>query len=657
LSAPSQKERRKKGVKAMKKITTEIRKVGILFAAAACLLFTAYCLPAAASSVADPMSIGVGARALGMGRAYVGVAEGGDALFMNPAGLALSSSPKLTSMYTSLMGDVNYAVVGGVYPYGDKAAIGAGIINSSVSDIMITDSDGTIRPDEGNWGSNILFLSAGTRLNVLPPFRNFNENILVGGSFKYYSMGGSGANDVIDAEDSSGNAYSADIGILYPATNYLTLGLNLQNVLSSKVNRSTGVDEDLSANLKVGGKIALIGRQGKAYTAHDTRRLYLNADYDLPFDGSEGSTHVGLEFWPIKNLALRTGMDGDDITAGIGVRLAGLEFNYAYHPFDGIGDNTSHFFSIGYVGQEIDRELAIHIDNPKDKSIIYEDHAKVSGRIEVVEGDDFQAPAGEVAIKVNGVNIPIADDLTFSAEVPVDKLGKKLVVVEATDTAGDYTEEKFRLVRLISFEDVPDGYWAKMPIENTGTVGLVEGYPDKTFRPDRALTRAELATLLVRAKQLPLPMDRAAAKVFTDVDPDHWAAKYLEVAKRAGLVKGYPDGTFRPNNKINKAEGITVLVRFEGIEVAQEAHEKPYWDVNKDHWAARYIQSAKELGMLKYVEKNYLHPNNTLARAEAVEMLSKTSLAGGMIKDLYSWEKGFKRETIPERPTIKASVY
>ncbi|MBN2057744.1 MAG: S-layer homology domain-containing protein, partial [Candidatus Saganbacteria bacterium] len=221
---------------------------------------------------------------------------------------------------------------------------------------------------------------------------------------------------------------------------------------------------------------------------------------------------------------------------------------------------------------------------------------------------------------------------------------------------GDYVAKDVRLLRLINFADVPDGYWAKRPIEDTGTVGLVEGYPDGSFRPDRALTRAELATLLVRAKGLKLP-DRSAKKVFKDVDPTFWGAKYIEVAQQQGLVKGYPDGSFRPNNKITKAEGIAVLVRFENMKVAYEIYEKPYWDVSVNNWAAKYIQAAKEGGMLGYVKQNYLHPKQDLARAEAVEMLSKTTLAGTEIRDLYSWEKGFEQEGLPqERPSLRGSL-
>ncbi|MGB9613505.1 MAG: S-layer homology domain-containing protein [Candidatus Margulisiibacteriota bacterium] len=640
----------------MKKLITTLTTHCLLILATGCWLLVTACLnPALAqSTTADPMAIGVGARSLGMGRAYVGVAEDSDALFSNPAGIARATGPRLSTMYTSLMDDIGYTVIGGVYPYGQKSALGAGIINSS-SDLSLTNSNGS-SAGAGRWGNTMLFLSAGTYLNNLPAFSNLDKDILIGGSFKYYSRMGSGGNDVIpNISDASGTGYGFDLGILYPATEYLTLGLAGQNLLASKLTASTGSNDDIPSTLKLGAKLTLIGKEGEALSSHSSRRLYLNADYDINGNNLPNTPHLGLEFWPTGNFAMRAGVDGNNPTLGLGLRLSGLEFNYAYHTYDGIGQNATSFFSISYLGEGQRRMLRVKLDNPNDKSIIYEDHVKVSGKVEVVPGDDG-TPAGQLTVKVNGVNIPIEKDNSFSAEIPIDAVGKKLVLVEATSTAGDYANEERRLIRLVNFADVPEGYWAKQPIENTGTVGLVEGYPDGTFQPDRSLTRAELATLLVRAKGLKLP-ERQAQKIFKDVKPDFWAAKYIEVAYREGLIKGYPDKTFRPNNKINKAEGIAIMVRFDNLRVASEVFEKPYWDVPTNHWAVRYIQAAKEAGMLKYVERNYLRPKEKLARAEAVEMLSKTALAGGRIKDLYTWEKGFKPEVIPTRPTIRASAF
>jgi len=620
--------------------------IGILFVICH-LSFVISSAALADGSLSDPTTIGVGARALGMGKAYVGLAEDGDAIFMNPAGLAQAGAPKLTSMYTSLLGDVTYMVVGGVYPYSDRSAIGAGYIGSSVGDIPLTDSTGA-STGTGRWGNNVMFLSYGAYLI---------GDIALGANLKYFSVGGGGTASI---EAGAGTGYSLDLGLLAPVTSYATLGLNAQNILPAsmggKITHSSGVTEGLAHTLKVGTKIALIGEEGAALSANKNLKLSGNIDYDYFINSAEpGLLHLGVEFWPTNNLALRAGLDGQDPTAGLGIRVSGLEFNYAYHPYAGISENTTHYFSIGYLGDAKKRELNITLDEPKDKSVIYEDHVQVKGKVDVKEGDEGK-PAGPISLKVNGTAVAVNPDGTFSADVPLDKFGKKLVEVTASDDAGATAKLTSRLVRLTSFADVPDGFWAKQPIENNATVGLVEGYPDKTFRPNGALTRAELAALLVRAKGIKVPAGKAR-QAFKDVKPGFWAAKYIEIAQREGLVKGYPDKTFRPNNKINKVEGIAVMIRFDKKKLAS-VDSKPYWDISTNHWAAKYIQAAKDAGMLKFIEKNKLNPKSALVRAEAVEMLGKTSLAGGRIKDLYTWEKGFKPEFTPEqRPQIKASIY
>lgn len=616
------------------------------------IMLIVFCLASAvlAEGLPDPMMIGVGARSLAMGKAYVGVAEDGDAIFMNPAGIARIATPKLSSMYASLLGDVNYVVAGGVYPYGERSAIGAGYIGSSVSDVPLTDSTGASL-GSGSWGNNVMFLSYGTYLSELFGLRlNLGRDVLVGGSLKYYSVGGTGTG----ISDGSGAGYDADLAILFPATNYLTVGLNAQNVIPTSMggkitNKSTGQSDSLPMNLKVGAKVAVIGLDGSALSGNSSRKLNGLVDYDT----LDGALHAGAEFWPTSNLALRVGADDRNLTAGVGLRVSGVAFDYAYHPYSGINENTTHFLSISYLGEPRKRELNISLEGPKDKAVIYDDHVTVKGKVDVKEGDE-DAPKGPLSVKVNGVSVITNPDGSFTSEIPVEAYGKKLVQVEVQDTAGNSARNEARLVRLTSFADVPEGYWAKAPIENNATVGLVQGYPDQTFRPERALTRAELATLLVRAKGIKLGSE-SARRVFKDVKPGFWAAKYIELAQREGLVKGYPDRTFRPNNKINKAEGIAVLVRFDQLRLA-EVDSKPYGDIGTNHWAAKYIQAAKDNGMLKFIERNRLRPKEALVRSESVEMLGKTSLAGGKVKDLYTWEKGFKPGT-ETRPEVKASIY
>ena len=603
------------------------------------ILLLTIALPAFAADnliVADPMHIGVGARPRGMGKAFVALAENGDGIFVNPAGLGKIDGPKVTSMYSNVIGDVNYIVLGGAYPYTKNSAIGAGAVVSSVSGIGLYDSLGN-STGSANWGSSVMFLSYGLNLE--------DAKMSFGASAKYYSQGGSGNSSV---EAASATGLGVDLGAIYSPTDNLSLGITAQNPFDTKLASGNGVENTLLPVIKAGARV----------TVNPTETQKINILFDTDMAKYRPSTvHAGVEYLPVSNIAFRAGLDQDitpggvetNPTAGVGLKIAGMEFDYAYHPYGSLADNTTHYFSVSYVGPEKKAEDQTNLDltilTPADQSIIYADNVAVTG---TVKGNVKAFP-----VKINGVNAPVDPTGKFSATVPVDKVGKKLIVVEAQDFNGKaVVKDSRKILRLMSFSDVGQGYWAKKPIEHTSTVGLVQGYPDGTFKPDRALTRAELATLMVRARGVQLP--GYARQVFKDVKASYWAANYIEAAQRMGMIQGYPDKKFRPNNRVNKAEAIAILARFDGM-VATKPEVAPYSDVPTKHWASRYVAAAKESGMLNYIDGKRLRPKEEVSRAEAVEMMSKTSMAAKAINDLLSWDKGFEFEI--SRPTLKASVY
>jgi hypothetical protein len=199
--------------------------------------------------------------------------------------------------------------------------------------------------------------------------------------------------------------------------------------------------------------------------------------------------------------------------------------------------------------------------------------------------------------------------------------------------------QKRRILRIASFTDVSDDYWATDAIEYAATAGLVEGYPDNTFQPDRVLSRAELATLLVRTsgEEIKAVLEKS---IFPDLPATHWASRYIKVANEMGLVVGYPDKTFKPNRNINRAEGVSVATRFDGEKDSVPA-EDPYTDIARSYWAAGAIEVAKEKGLLDYLSSDRFEPMQGLTRAEAVEILTKTEFGKEKIDTLLNWNKGF----------------
>ena len=117
--------------------------------------------------------------------------------------------------------------------------------------------------------------------------------------------------------------------------------------------------------------------------------------------------------------------------------------------------------------------------------------------------------------------------------------------------------------------------------------GVINGFPDGTFRPQSYVTRAELCKLLVEA--LDLKQYGNPISSFPDVNYSDWYYEYVKAAVDNGIIIGYNDGTFRPNNNVSYSEMITMLIRAMG----EEKHVK-----NKSDWPNAYITYAKNEGLL-----------------------------------------------------------
>ena len=189
---------------------------------------------------------------------------------------------------------------------------------------------------------------------------------------------------------------------------------------------------------------------------------------------------------------------------------------------------------------------------------------------------------------------------------------------------------------LKTYIDLPVDYWAKKPIEYLATLGIMSGYPDKTFRPERPLTRAELAAILVKAKEFKL--EPVAEVRFTDIRAKDWFTPYIEVAANRNYMQGYPDRSFRPNQRVTRAEAALIFARFSGLYMKPEVQQKVYPDVERKHWASPAIAASKQAGFFEYLGEEKFEVHTYLTRAEAAEILSKTPMVKEKIKDLISGE-------------------
>ncbi len=123
------------------------------------------------------------------------------------------------------------------------------------------------------------------------------------------------------------------------------------------------------------------------------------------------------------------------------------------------------------------------------------------------------------------------------------------------------------------------------------SLGIISGYPDGTFQPDKTITRAEMARLIIAALELDDSAISLYSSVLTDVG-GHWAKGYVGYAAKIGVVSGYLDKSFRPQNNVSYDEAITMIVRSLGY--LSE-------DVGKS-WPDNYVEKGIELGILEGID-------------------------------------------------------
>ena len=136
-----------------------------------------------------------------------------------------------------------------------------------------------------------------------------------------------------------------------------------------------------------------------------------------------------------------------------------------------------------------------------------------------------------------------------------------------------------------SVKDLPADRWYSESMKTLISAGLLSGYEDGTVRPDRTMTRAEMIALIVRMKSL-----ASQPAAYTDLSVGHWAYQMIGSAQAAGIVSGYPDGSFKPDQEVSRAEMVAMINRAFAYEGS--GGDRTFTDLTPDHWAYHDIQKA-----------------------------------------------------------------
>jgi len=627
---------------------------------------------------ADPIDAGVGAKVPGMGRAYVAAANDVNSIFYNPAGLSFVKNNEYMLGTTSVIHDTVNNSFGMVFA-GKDDAIGIGIAGYNIWTPLT--AAGSREPASGrtitiectpvNFNSYVALLSYGTKIG-----KYINLPLLDSTSFGI-SIKGFSQNINATEEIFSANGFDIDVGLIYTANSWLRFGLYGQNVLLKSSGgklawlKEGGHDEQLPAVYKAGLSTKILG-SGGMLASNQTIFLNFDAEQDNIYKNMPVIYHTGLEWLPQNYVALRFGADETllmpnskkefkketNYTGGIGLLFGDFSFDYAYHRYGKVIDDTLQYFSISYGFPLVEKEtppveeVVIVKEEPTKEVLMATPEVSTEEYLSIKSPLDMSTTFGDfvqlscevisdkiVVLEINNEPMDVSGEAQkhIQKQISVPATGKYRIVIKCLgENANILKEYNIRLVRLPVFEDVPENHWARERIGFMALLNLIGGYPDGKFKPGRPITRAELSSIIAKASGFTTP--EVADAGFRDVASNNWAAFFIKTGVDQGYISGYPDGTFRPKSNVSRPEGVAIITRFAKLELPLTIEVQPFDDVPMDHWAAKTITAAKHDGLLGYLGNKPFGIKKNLTRAEAAVILAQTEFIKEKILELYRQE-------------------
>lgn len=178
-----------------------------------------------------------------------------------------------------------------------------------------------------------------------------------------------------------------------------------------------------------------------------------------------------------------------------------------------------------------------------------------------------------------------------------------------------------------AFPDVYETHPNATAIEVLVEQGVLEGYPDNYFRPDQEVNRAEAVKIILMGLDIPVDMSATSALYFPDVLADAWYLPYLSTAYDLGIIEGYPDGFFRPEQTVNRAEALKMALEVLGMEL-EFPSEEPFSDVPEDTWFAPYADYAKTYNIEPAQEDGLWHGEENITRGNMAEIVYRLQQVG-----------------------------
>ncbi len=194
---------------------------------------------------------------------------------------------------------------------------------------------------------------------------------------------------------------------------------------------------------------------------------------------------------------------------------------------------------------------------------------------------------------------------------------EKDVITVSTTLYAKWIENKKEIDESIeedkpNFSDVST-HWSKEMIEEIAALGIINGYPDGTFRPNEPILRKHIAIMINRALDLKPIRENAS---FSDVLPTHPYYEEIQLLQQAGIVDG-TNGQFKPDEFLTRVQLAKIIVIAFDFELGDESN---FEDLSKNHWSYQYVAGLEKLGIVQG-DNGKFNPQDSITRAQFVAIL------------------------------------
>ncbi|MBE9128444.1 MULTISPECIES: S-layer homology domain-containing protein [unclassified Coleofasciculus] len=188
----------------------------------------------------------------------------------------------------------------------------------------------------------------------------------------------------------------------------------------------------------------------------------------------------------------------------------------------------------------------------------------------------------------------------------------------------------------VQFRDLT-GHWAGAFIRGLVDKGLISGFPDGTFKPEESITRAQYAAIIAKAFDLPRQVG-ASTGSFRDIPSDFWASAAIQKAGTMGFISGFPDNTFRPQQNLTRTQALVSLINGLGLTGGNSNILQFYRDrAQIPSYATDPISTATGRRMVvNYPQTDVIEPMRAISRAEVAVLIYQALVSAGKAEAIAS---------------------